>query len=591
MPSSSLPISFRSVGGGKYPPRKPVPSPSLPKGLNLDAYDALKISMKTTPRSQHHNTGHPSSRNPHNMTLAKAERLRRTLNRQNGMAELKKQEDIALQKLTSKYANFHNDKATRAAVAHCVASVVRGWFGAREEIRAGDLEELEGRVREAAERVPETVEGYRRSFQDGTNAPATRKEMVPALNLKKKGPEKMPDNLSNEWAALTVANAIREEEKKRSEADNSRRKKAEQRAKFDLQKKEKAERVKRAQEEAREERMMIERQTREWKDQEEARSRDRARKHEELRDMYAKQVADRQAAKESERERLKRESRMEVEALERELRASEDRSRRHKAEERGRYRAMLEESKRQEEMKVKMKEKSKAEDEKLMADYKAKLDRDEAARAKSQRDRVSKYEAIGERWAKEGAGRAKAEEQRRMEELVEKEARRKNERDDERHRRDKEKLRKDKEQMRTLNAKLIEEKRIRDEEERRSDLSWAREVKAANDRQLDEERAKDAKRRAMDANHKKSLLEQKRTQDLERRLQETSGAVSSTERAMNKEMFSKLKEDGDLISKIAERVMPKPPTLRTDGSMADLIKGGQASPNARRRKKRTGGRR
>jgi len=49
MPSSELPLSFRSKGGARFPPRKPAGSAAPPssrlEGPQLDAYENMKNSL------------------------------------------------------------------------------------------------------------------------------------------------------------------------------------------------------------------------------------------------------------------------------------------------------------------------------------------------------------------------------------------------------------------------------------------------------------------------------------------------------------------------------------------------------------------
>jgi len=101
---------------------------------------------------------------------------------------------------------------------------------------------------------------------------------------------------------------------------------------------------------------------------------------------------------------------------------------------------MVVESEKNEVLKQRRKEEAAEEDKKLMADYKARLDREDAKRAKALEDRMSRYEAIGNDWATSGAGAKKAAKEKKIMDIIHKEAKKKEDRDDARIRRDKEKV-------------------------------------------------------------------------------------------------------------------------------------------------------
>ena len=111
---------------------------------------------------------------------------------------------------------------------------------------------------------------------------------------------------------------------------------------------------------------------------------------------------------------------------------------------------MIDESTQNELLRQEAKAKEAALDQKLMSDYKAKLDREEKTRAEALKARMSRYEGIGKAFATTGAGAQKAAEEKKVMDIIAREAKKKEARDDERNRRDREKLMEDKVMMKKV---------------------------------------------------------------------------------------------------------------------------------------------
>lgn len=96
------------------------------------------------------------------------------------------------------------------------------------------LIDLEDKVKSACSKVPAEVEAYKRDFEkSGSSYARGKPKNVPDLDLKKKDPSQMalPKNIDNDWAALTIANAIDYEEGKKREKREDKERKMKQRQK------------------------------------------------------------------------------------------------------------------------------------------------------------------------------------------------------------------------------------------------------------------------------------------------------------------------------------------------------------------------
>ncbi|GMH67614.1 hypothetical protein TrRE_jg12679 [Triparma retinervis] len=603
--SSSLPMSFRSIGGSKYPPRKQPNPRALPSGRNLDAYEAMKANLTSKQRAAAL-SGMNSARSSASNSGEKKQKMLKILERNNSIAERKKQQAIVLQKLTVKFG-ASNDKATKSALANTIKKMVELFFKdlGIKPLSAPIMNELEAKVKSACDMVPSEVAAYRRDFE---RQGRPRSNPVPSLDLddaKSKGKANLalPENIDNDWSALTIANAIEYEEGKKREKVDDRRKKAMQREKFDKQKAELDERRRIEKENQRLEQQRMSEDYDKYLEEEAERQAREDKRHNELRKMYSDQMEERRVQKEKEKLRQKIEAEKEAARLARELKSSRDKAARIKSEEKRRYQGMVSESAANEALRQRRKEKTAEEDKKMMAEHKARLDREDAKRAKALEDRMSRYEAIGNDWATSGAGAKKAEAERKMMEMVNREAKKKDDRDDERIRRDREKLVADKVMMKKLNSQLMEEKRARDEAQAASEMKFARDLISRTNREIDSEKAKSDSRRQEALAYKAKLVGQMEADKLQAVREATTLAVSETERLMNRDIFGRLHGDRELIGKINERYDTEAArtqrTQREGGGVAGLMRhenmGGGRGRGGRRKggspNKRAGGNR
>ncbi|GMH77052.1 hypothetical protein TL16_g07279 [Triparma laevis f. inornata] len=498
--SSRMPASMSARGGSKYPPRQQqsnVKTSRLLKGTSgaspLDAFDGLKMDLEG---------GSLSARSAGTRRVPADEKKKRMLaiqERNERKAIRKKQENIVLQKFLTKHSTA-SDRATKSALTSSITKIVSLYFQNQPlttNLTSSMLNDLEERVINACSKIPAEVEAYKVDFARSSSASGKyghqmKPSGIPDLNFQnsKNVDLSLPTNINNDWAALTIANAIDFEEEKKRDKIKDKEGKRRQREKFDEQKASNDRRREEEREEGRLERLKGIEKFNEFKRQEEEQAAKKVKEHEELRNMYTQQVEMRRIEKEKQAKRMKEEALKDAARLARELKSSQDAALENKRSERVRYQGMVEESARNEIVRQQEKEKQAAHDRKLASDHKKKLDKEDAARAKALEDRMKRYEGIGAQWATTGAGAQKAKEEAKMMDIIAKEAAKKEQRDDDRNRRDKEKIASDKVMMKKLNTRLLNEKKQRDEHEATLERKFYNSMKLENENAIMSEKMK-----------------------------------------------------------------------------------------------------
>jgi hypothetical protein len=230
------------------------------------------------------------------------------------------------------------DRATKTATLNCIKKMVARFFDRSSPVSASELSTLEQLVGEAVKSIPDEVLSYKKSFADG-NRPRVRPD-VPSLPLDPESSKSksmaLPSEIKNEWAALTIANAIDYEENKTREKQKNKKKMEEQRKYLD--KLSDANKEKQQQERQREmdDRDVDRKRHEEWLAGEERLKEKKKQEHDELKKMYADQIETRRQLKEKEMQRLKAEADKEVQSLSRQMHSSASAAAKMKAEEKQR---------------------------------------------------------------------------------------------------------------------------------------------------------------------------------------------------------------------------------------------------------------
>ena len=568
--NTSLPLSFRSKGGSKYPPRYSENAPHhhshasstnmMSNTANLQIPGYTQMKMDITPVSQITHTNSLANRqNVEKLSLTssrlsqkRVNKLSDVLAREQQKGQMGKQQAIITQQYIQKYAKS-SSRAVHQAQSHCIKKLISGVFSSLDGLAsASQLYQLEQSVKSACAKVPDEIKEYKRSFQEGRNPPA---KVVPKLSLNDDNSKReigsLPGNIKDDWTALTIANAIDFEEKKKFDVNRDKERKNRQRENLNKQMEEVKERKMQELEEGMRERNENKRRYNDYMKQEEERMAKEKVQNEKLREMYSSQLMEKRERKEREIARAKEEARKEAASLQRQINKTREEALANKRSEKERYQQMQVTSAANENYKKKLKDEEAALDKKLHEEYTKREEANEARRRKDLNDRKAKSDAIGSQWATTGAGAAKAEEERKMMEIIAREAKLKEDRDDLRSKRDKEKIAADKILMKKLNEQLMEEKRFRNEKERERDRDFALAAKLDNDEKIRQEAVKQKLRKDKTIEYKSSLVLQKMEQDRQYRAVENS--VSETERAMNRREFEKLHQDAEMVEKIRNR--------------------------------------
>jgi len=406
----------------------------------------------------------------------------------------------------------------------------------------------------------------------------------------------LPKNITNDWEALTIANAIDFEENKVREKQNLKKKRLANRAELDKLRLSHEEKARQENDALMKDRRADKAAHEEWVLQEEALKVKKQKEHDDLREMYESQIAKRKVIKDAEKARLKEEASLEVARMERQMKNAADGAHRRKIEEKIRYQGMIEESKRSNEVKAIAKGREALDEVKLQAEIKLRLQREEDTKQKALADKARRYDGIGKQYETQGTGKEKAEAEKKILDIISKEAKLKEARDDARLVRDKEKIEEGKVLFHKYNSQLMNERRERETEEARIEAEYSKKMLDANRDAIDAENRKVEKRKNDAVDYKRRLVEQQKEQRMAAQKMETDYAVSATERALNKNLFAKLLSDEELIGKIQTKFTVAPPAARQAQSVSDRgcvaglmadFQGTAASPNKQRRKGNT----
>ena len=226
---------------------------------------------------------------------------------------------IVLQQFNQKFAR-HNSRAINQAQKICIKKLCASFFSSLDSslASASELYKLEETVRKECEKVPDQVSEYKRTFQSGANPP---QKTVPKLSLNE-GPKQvksLPKNIGDDWTALTIANAIEFEEKKKNDKEKDKQMKRRQRENFDSQMNEVKARKMAELEEGKKEREENKKRYDTYLQQEADRQAREKVQHDKLRDMYSDQLRDKRERIAREKSRVNEEAKKEAASLQRQI--------------------------------------------------------------------------------------------------------------------------------------------------------------------------------------------------------------------------------------------------------------------------------
>merc|ERR1719502_1356158 len=503
----------------------------------------LKSSRQSTSRSSIH-----SSRSMQRLTESRRKRLQSLQDREALKGRRARLQAMLIQKLTQKYG------AKSAEKARCIEKTVRKFVDTTDTVTEESLIKLEDDVRDTLKNLPAVsskINTARSELRESSSLPQIHTGRSNAGPENSDSPaENMPAGLLNEWTLLDMVKSIENEEYLKNEAVRLHQRKKVFKEELDKQMKLQLDRDN---EEVNEDKKYAEYQNTMIQNGNQHKKLPKKKKHDKLQEEKAirlAQIADRENLKKLEiQERLEREKK-EIEAVKRELKRQEELQLDKKKEERLRLLEQEEENKKERLRRSKRAAEEAEEDVRLMMAHKEKLEREELARATAFKERMDKIYQQGQKWANEGAGKKKADDERKLELIILKEAAKKEAADAERERRDKEARRLNSIKMQEENKKIMEERRQLEDLERLEEKKFAQQYRKEGE---DYTRAEKERRRAIkekQARQSKILLDQMEEAEKFRR----AAIMSDAEKKINHGVLSRLQNDNQMLAKIQEKL-------------------------------------
>jgi len=380
-----------------------------------------------------------------------------------------------------------------------------------------------------------------------------------------RGKDATPSFLSNDWVLLDAFKAVETDDYMDQLRKDEWAKKMKQRAELDKQI---AEHNRQLQQEKDEDNRLRQQTTanyNNWKKQQDS---IRSAQHGFLsseKDVRLAQIKEKEdrLAKEK-KERLARENR-EIKACQREIQRQKQRELQAKEDEKEKQRLIKIENEIEFERRRQEREREAAEDKRLMEEYKAKLEREEKERKAAFNDRIAKMLAAGEKFAKEGAGAEKAEFERKLDEMIFREAAEKERADQEREDRDKARLKSEALRMNMENQKMVELQRKLAEKEMAEEKQWAASFRKEGEDYVRNQRIRREQQLERERKEKEMLMLQ--MEEIKNRRQKEEDNMTTTEKSLNSDVLKVL--NGPNGDKVLERIQNK--LLGRDGKRPVVI--------------------
>eukprot|EP00903_Cladosiphon_okamuranus_P005407 g5395.t1 len=276
-----------------------------------------------------------------------------------------------------------------------------------------------------------------------------------------------------------------------------------------------------------------------------------ADRHAEEKKLREEQVKFLQAEKEKERQARLEKERQDIELCKAQLQGEADEVERKRKAEKDRLATIQAENAKQREIRAQRQRESDEADAALLREHRRRIDAEEQARAANFKQRMKRYEEIGNFWSERQAGKTGADLEQREEQQTLKAARRqvqvgavrKEEETQERERKEREARRIAGMSMAAENQKVIQEKKALSAKKHKEDMEFAQRFINDSEAFRQEERDKIIKKRIAMAKYRK---------DLEIQVQETKARrihedMNDTEYRMNSDLVKKLEADKNLV--------------------------------------------
>ncbi|CAM9205932.1 unnamed protein product [Ectocarpus sp. 4 AP-2014] len=370
----------------------------------------------------------------------------------------------------------------------------------------------------------------------------------------------LPPSIARAWRTFDVAKQIEYETKEQQKSEKAKQQKIIFREELEVHRAKQAE--KNAAEEEDRRRYMEEQEKKlaEFHMEQEAIKKRASDKHAEEKALREQQVKRLQAEKEIERQARMDEEMLEIERCKAKLQGEVDEADRKRKSEKDRLAAIQAENAKQREIRAQRQRESDAADALLLKEHRQRMDAEEQARAVKLKQRMKRYEDIGNFWSERQAGNTEAEVELREAQQTLKAARRRERTREDTERREEatlERERKEREARRIAgmmmaaeNQKVIQEKNALNAKKHKEDMEFAQRFINDSEAYRQEERDKITKKRIAMAKYRK---------DLEIQVQETRARrvhldMNDTEYRMNSDLVKKLEADKKLVAQVRQRM-------------------------------------
>ena len=383
-----------------------------------------------------------------------------------------------------------------------------------------------------------------------TAGPTSSRPATTSAGATRPAPAAMP--AANEWTLLDTFNAIENEELSKKSYATIRQRQTEFKAELDAQVFRNS--FKSGEDKAADQKYLAEqaRMLQEWKKTQEEKTAAITNRMQEEKKVREQQIAARKAAREAERNERQTREEKELALCRREIQRQQQNALSKKEAERERLKNVRIENAKENAIRATRAAAEAAEDQRLMNEYKAKLDKEESDRASAFARRMARLEQFSQKSGTEEGGaiyqQQKAE--REFEELVLKEALKKDQADEDRERRDKENLRLNKIRMAHENKMLMMAKKQAKDAANADEANYANRFRREGEEYLREEHDRFVSNREKAIEHQAELSAQIEAT----RASQAKIDMSERERAMNRQMLLKLAGDEEMMKKIQTRL-------------------------------------
>mmetsp|Transcript_24971 Transcript_24971/g.78198 ORF Transcript_24971/g.78198 Transcript_24971/m.78198 type:complete len:573 (-) Transcript_24971:208-1926(-) len=354
------------------------------------------------------------------------------------------------------------------------------------------------------------------------------------------------------WSVMLAVDEVKAEKKREQQQLTARRQRQALRDHLDEQMRLQREARERERKEAARFHEMQMREVEVWRVREEKKKQAVIQKYQEERRWRDRQIAELNRRRDEEQRELREEEAANLARVRAKLAAEEERRSREKERTLAQMMQVQNDIRQQQQARVVQRELEAEQDARLMEEYKARLEKQEKDRAEAFKKRMARYEAIGEQWAKKGAGAQQAEIEAQMDAMVLRESQKKERMDHEREVAKKQQQEEYKRRMIADNQRLLQEKQqIKRAQAAQEEAYAAQYQQEFVDWQRDED-MRQSKKLADQAQYQRVLEDQ--IEEAKRRREAEMGALSPLQNRARAEAMDQINADPELGARVMQRI-------------------------------------